>query len=95
MNSVLLDGLWMHCRGFSSLKTLIEAFSSPTAVDCHEFVVPYSGLTSGHVYHLILFITQARFLRTIDISGNLELHEALPLLFSAARNVKTIFFQIS
>ena len=83
----------MRCRDFSSLKTLIEAFSSPTAtpVNCYSLVVPISGLTSRHVYHLIL-LTQARYLQHFDINVTPELHEAVPLLLSAAGNLKTIRF---
>ena len=91
MNSVPLVELCIQCGEFSSLKTLIEAFSSPTAVNCREFVVPCNGFTSRHVYHLILLLTQAKYLRKIDIGGNPGLHEAVPLLLSAARNLKVMF----
>ena len=92
MNNVPLVELWIQCGDFSSLKTLIETFSSPAAVNCRVLSVPSSRLTSRHVYHLILLFTQARYLLKIDISGNPGLHEALPLLLSAARNVEYIDF---
>ena len=72
------------------MKTLIEAFSSSTAVNCRVLRVPYSGLTSRHVHHLILLLTQARYLLKIDIGGNPGIHEAVPLLLSASRNLKIL-----
>ena len=92
MNSVPLVELWLQCGDFSSLKALLEAFSSPTAVNCHILRVPYSGLTSRHVYYLILLLTQARYLQRIDIGGNPGLHEAVPLLLSVAKKLKMINF---
>ena len=86
MNSIPLVNLMIECGDFSSLKTLIEAFSSLTAVNCHVLGIPSSRLTSRHVYHLILLLTQARYLKELAISGNPGLHEAVPLLLSAARN---------
>ena len=79
LDNVPLDGLHIQCGDFSSLKTLIEAFSSATAVNCRVLGVPYSDLTSRHVYHLILLLTQAKYLHNFDISQNPKLHEALPL----------------
>ena len=92
LNNVPLDELCIECRDFSSLKTLIEAFSSPTVVNCHRLQVAHSGLTSRHVYHLILLLTQARYLQDFDVGGNPGLHGAVPLLLSAARNLRIINF---
>ena len=63
-----------------------------TAVNCCGLVVPISDLTSRHVYHLILLITQARYLQKFDVRENPALHGAVPLLLSAARNLKAIDF---
>ena len=52
-----------------------------------------SMLTSRHVYHLILLISQARYLQNLDLSGNFMLAESMPLLMTAARNVKKLLFQ--
>ena len=90
LNNVPLDRLHIQCGDFSSLKTLIEAFSSPTAVNCHTLLVSDSGFTSRHVYHLILLLTQARYLQEFIVAMNRELHEVVPLLLSAARNLKHI-----
>ena len=92
LNNVPLVYLWVQCGDFSSLKTLIEAFSSPTAVNCRRLRVMDSDLTSRHVYHLILLITQAKYLQQFDSSGNPGLHEVVPLILSAARNLKYIVF---
>ena len=92
LSSVPLVELWIQCRDFSSLKILIDAFSSPTAVNCHGLQVSNSGLTSRHVYHLILLLTQAKYLQKFDVSKNPGLHKAVPLLLSAARNLKRIGF---
>ena len=92
LNSVPLVELRIRCRDFSSLKTLIEALSSTTAVNFCGLRLWSSDLTSRHVYHLILLLTQARHLQDFDISDNPGLHEALPLLLSAARNLKGIIF---
>ena len=92
LESVPLEQLWVQCGDFSSLKILIEAFSSPTALNCHRLQVSGSGFTSRHVYHLILLLTQARYLQNLDFSGNDALLEAVPLLLSAARNLKKISF---
>ena len=92
MKNVPLTLLYVHCRDFSSLKTLIEAFTSPTAVNCHILQVTGSGLTSRHVYHLILLLTQARYLQHFYVGVNPELHEAVPVLLSAARNLTFICF---
>ena len=90
LNSVPLVDLHIECRDFSSLKTLIEAFSSTTAVNVRKLQVARSGLSSRHVYHLMLLLTQARHLQEFDVSVNYRLHGALPLLLSAARNLKKI-----
>ena len=92
LNSVPLADLWIQCGNFSSLKILIEAFSSPTAVNCHRLQVLSSDLTSRHVYHLILLLTQARYLQHFVFTGNPGLQEAVPLLLSSARNLKIIDF---
>ena len=93
-NSVPLFEIWGHCREFSSLKMLIEAFSSPTAVNTLRLQVSGSGLTSRHVYHLILLLTQARdmYLQHLNVSVNPELHGVIPILLSAARNLSCISF---
>ena len=80
----------MQCRDFSSLKILIETFSSPTAVNCRALQIMYSGFTSRHVYHLILLLTQAKYLEDFGVSANPGLHETLPLLLSSTRNLKNI-----
>ena len=89
LNSVPLVELRIQCRDFSSLKTLIKAFSSTTAVNFHRLQVSGSNLTSRHRYHLILLLTQAGHLQDFDVSGNPGLHE---LLLSSARNLKMIKF---
>ena len=71
---------------------LIEAFSSPTAVNCRRLQVSGSGLTSRHVYHLILLLTQARYLQHLNVSVNPELHGVVPILLSVARNLSCISF---
>ena len=92
LNSVPLVDLHIQCRDFLSLKILIQAFSSPTAVNCCKLQVANSGLTSRHVYHLILLLTQARYLQDFDVGGTPGLREAVPLLLSAAKNLKLIHF---
>ena len=71
---------------------MIGAFSSLTAVNCRRLDVPGSGLTSRHVYHLILLLTQAKYVQHFDVSLNPGLHDALPLFLSAARSLKVISF---
>ena len=71
-----------------SLKVLIEKFSSPTAGDCCALGLINNGLTSRHVYHLILLLTQGRNLQKLNLSRNPGLLGAIPLLLSAARNFK-------
>ena len=92
LNSVPLVELRIQCGNFSSLKVLIEAFSSPTAVNYRGLNLSNSGLTSRHAYHLILLLTQARYLWNFDISMNPGLQGALPLLLSAARNLNLLSF---
>ena len=92
LNTVPLNGLQMQCVDFSSLKILIEAFSSPTAVNCRELKLSTCRLTSRHVYHLILLLTQAKYLQHFGVNENPGLHEAAPLLLSVARNLKLISF---
>ena len=48
-------------------------------------------LTAGlPVYYLILLITQARYLEELDISLNIGLQHHIPLLVTAARNLKAL-----
>ena len=54
---------------------------------CRQSSTP---LTSRHVYHLILLITQARQLQNLCLSSNVLLAECVPLLLIAARNVKQL-----
>ena len=102
LNSVPLVELRIQCENFSSLKVLIEAFSSlkvlieafssPTAINYRGLNLSNSGLTSRHAYHLILLLTQARYLWNFEISMNPGLQGALPLLLSAARNLNLLSF---
>ena len=92
LNSVPLVDLHIQCRDFLSLKILIQAFSSPTAVNCRKLQVANSDLTSRHVYHLILLLTQARYLQNFNVSGNHGLHDSLPLLLSAAKKIEILTF---
>ena len=85
----ILD-LKVHCADFLSLKVLIENFLSPNAVDCYMLGLQSNGLTSRHAYHLILLLTQARYLLELDISDNPGLRGVIPLLLSAAKYLKTL-----
>ena len=92
LNSIPLARLCIQCSDFSSLKILIEAFSSPTAVYCRTLELVGSDLTSRHAYHLILLLTQARYLLNLNVSLNPKLHKAVPHLLSAARTLKIARF---
>ena len=92
LNNVPLVTLQVQCVDLLSLKILIETFSSPTAINCRRLRVPNSGLTSRHVYHLILLLTQAKYLQEFNVSQNPGLHEVVLLLLSVARNLKIISF---
>ena len=86
MKNVPLIDLSIRFVDFLSLKELIENFSSPNAVGCCALGLSRSGLTSRHAYHLILLLTQARYLKKLDLSFNPGLLGAIPLLLSAAKN---------
>ena len=82
--------LSIQCADFLSLNVLIEKFSSPTAGDCRGLELQHSGLTSRHAYHLILLLTQARYLQELTLSCNPGLLGVIPLLLSAAKRLKML-----
>ena len=88
LKNIPLYGLNIQCADFLSLKVLIENFSSPNAVDCCVLGLQNNGLTSRHAYHLILLLTQARYLQKLDLSRNPGLLGVIPLLLSAAKNLR-------
>ena len=91
LKNIPLHELSIRCANFLSLKVLIEEFSSPTAVSCCVLELTDSGLTSRHAYHLILLLTQARYLKELNLSSNPGLRGAIPLLLSAAKILKLLF----
>ena len=73
------------------LRTLTEVLSSPNSSKLTSLGLFDSNLTAGlHVYYLILLMTQARYLEDLDISLNIGLQHHIPLLVTAARNLKTL-----
>ena len=73
------------------LKTLTEVLSSPNSSRLTSLGLFDFNLTAGlHVYYLILLMTQAQYLEDLDISVNIGLQNHIPLLVTAARNLKTL-----
>ena len=77
--------------GFIALKALTEALSSSTV--SHLGISEWQ-LTSRHAYHLLLLITQARYLKWLNMSNNL-LQECVPLLVSAANSLEKLAVHLS
>ena len=90
LENVPLVHLAISCADFLSLKVLIDKFSSPIAGDCFLLELADSGLTSRHAYHLILLLTQARYLHNLNLSRNPGLLGTIPLLLSAAKHLKSL-----
>ena len=81
---------------FLTLNMLISAVANSKITILGLTSNIQSMLTSRHVYHLILLVSQARHLETFDLSGNFmlaERPESVSLLMIAARNVKKLIFQ--
>ena len=73
------------------LRTLIEALSSPISSKLVTLELSDCNLTAGlPVYYLILIMTQARYLEELDISSNIGLQHHIPLLVTAARNLRAL-----
>ena len=74
---------------FIALKLLTEALSSGSAPSLNTLSLLSWKLTSRHAYHLLLLITQCRNLENIKIGYN-QLRESVPLLVSAAKNLRVL-----
>ena len=96
MKNVTLNQLYIQRLASSNnvsivLRTLTEALSSPNSSKLITLDISEWNLTAGlHVYYLILLMTQARYLEELDISLNIGLQHHIPLLVTAARNLRTL-----
>ena len=94
LTNVNLIGLGLVLQfGFPTLKLLIETLprSKITRLGLCGSHLDLT-MTSRHVYHLILLIHQARYLKEVNLSGNVKLAECVPLLLIAASNIKILCF---
>ena len=74
-----------------ALRTLTEALSSPNSSKVITLDISEWNLTAGlPVYYLILLITQARYLEELDTSLNIGLQHHIPLLVTAAQNLRVL-----
>ena len=96
MNNVILNQLYIQHLASSSnvsiaLRTLTEALSSPNSSKLITLDISEWNLTAGlPVYYLILLITQARYLEELNINLNIGLQHHIPLLVTAARNLRIL-----
>ena len=96
MKNVLLHQLFIRYLAPSSnvsivLRTLTEVLSSPNSSNLKALELSDCNLTAGlHVYYLILLITQAQYLEELNITSNIGLQHHIPLLVTAARNLKEL-----
>ena len=93
--TVGLIGLFLSTKiEFLTLNMLIRAITSSKITALGLTSTLQSMLTSRHVYHLILLVSQARHLQVLDLTGNFMLAERPEsvslLMIAAARNVKRL-----